>query len=114
VVDDLGSHGTPLAAPAVDLSRLQTELEAEARDKLQALLAGPLRESGALPVVLTSSRPASAILSYAEDAKIDLIVAGTHGRSGFADLFMGSVAQQIVRMARCPVLTLRPAHAAVH
>ena len=107
VVDDIASHGTPLAAPAVDLSRLQSELEAEARDKLGALLDPELRQAGAIPVVLTSSRPASAILSYAADAKVDLIVAGTHGRTGFADLFMGSVAQQLVRLAACPVLTLR-------
>ncbi len=41
------------------------------------------------------------------DASIDLIVLGTHGRSGFADLFMGSVAQELVRRADCPVLTMR-------
>jgi nucleotide-binding universal stress UspA family protein len=91
----------------MDLSRLQAELEADAHDKLAALLDPPLRQAGATPVVLTSSRPASAILSYAANANIDLIVAGTHGRTGFADLFMGSVAQQLVRMAACPVLTLR-------
>ena len=62
-----------------------------------------------MTAVLTSSHAAAALLAYARDMHVDLIVAGTHGRSGFADLFMGSVAQQIVRMAECPVLTLRDA-----
>jgi nucleotide-binding universal stress UspA family protein len=38
---------------------------------------------------------------------MDLIVMGTHGRSGLAHLFMGSVAERVVRSAPCPVLTVR-------
>jgi nucleotide-binding universal stress UspA family protein len=109
VVDDLAARGTPLPVLAQDLSRLQAEREDDARKKLNAMLDADLRANGATTVVLTSDRPASAILTYARDTEIDLIVAGTHGRSGFADLFMGSVAQQIVRTAQCPVLTLRQA-----
>jgi nucleotide-binding universal stress UspA family protein len=109
VVDDLGAHPTPPTMPAVDLGRLQVELEQEAHKQLEGLMADELRKGPVAVVVLTSSRPASAILAYARDMHIDLIVAGTHGRSGFADLFMGSVAQQIVRSAGCPVLTLRQA-----
>jgi len=107
VVDDLGSHPTPPAMPAVDLGRLQIELEQEARSQLEALVDDELRKGPIAVVALTSNRPAAALLAYARDRHIDLIVAGTHGRSGFADLFMGSVAQQIVRSAGCPVLTLR-------
>ena len=107
VVDDLGSHPTPPTMPAVDLGRLQVELEKDAHQQLDKLVDDELRKGPIAVVVLTSSRPASALLAYARDMHIDLIVAGTHGRSGFADLFMGSVAQQIVRSAGCPVLTLR-------
>jgi hypothetical protein len=38
---------------------------------------------------------------------VDLIVMGTHGRSGVSHLFMGSVAERVVRTAPCPVLTVR-------
>jgi universal stress protein A len=107
VVDDLAARGTPLLGPAMDLSGFQTESENDARGKLGAMLDDEARASGTLTAVLTSSHPASAILAYAGDAHIDLIVAGTHGRSGFADMFMGSVAQEIVRKALCPVLTVR-------
>jgi len=47
------------------------------------------------------------ILQYAEENDIDLIVMGTHGRRGLGHLFLGSVAEEVVRMARCSVLTIR-------
>jgi len=50
------------------------------------------------------------ILKYAEEARIDLIVIGTHGRSGLVHLLLGSVAEKVVRKAQCPVLTVRPAN----
>jgi universal stress protein A len=49
-----------------------------------------------------------AILRYAKHNDIDLIVMATHGRTGLTHLFMGSVAEKVVRAAPCPVLTLRP------
>ena len=50
---------------------------------------------------------ARAIIDYAGERGMDLIVMGTHGRSGLAHLFMGSVAERVVRSAPCPVLTVR-------
>ena len=47
------------------------------------------------------------ILQYIEEHQIDLVVMGTHGRRGPARLFLGSVAEEVVRHASCPVLTLR-------
>jgi len=55
--------------------------------------------------------PADQIVHYADDRDIDLIVMGTHGRSGVAHMVMGSVAETVVRTAPCPVLTIRhPEH----
>ena len=48
------------------------------------------------------------IVQYANDKEIDLIVIGTHGHSGLAHFILGSVAEKIVRMATCPVLTVHP------
>ncbi len=50
---------------------------------------------------------APAILGYAKENDIDLIVMGTHGRRGLGHLFLGSVAEEVVRLAPCPVLTIR-------
>ncbi|MCA9197259.1 MAG: universal stress protein [Planctomycetales bacterium] len=51
--------------------------------------------------------PADALVDYAKDNDMDLIVMGTHGRSGIERLLMGSVAEAIVRTAPCPVLTIK-------
>jgi universal stress protein A len=51
--------------------------------------------------------PADEIVRLAEEEEVDLIVLGTHGRTGLSRLLMGSVAEQIVRRATCPVLTFK-------
>lgn len=107
VVEDLNATAAVGSVTGLDFTRRQMELEVEARDRLRAMLDDDLRSAGTETVVMTSNRPAGAILRYAEDANIDLIVLGTHGRHGFSEFFMGSVAQQVVRRAQCPVLTLR-------
>lgn len=52
--------------------------------------------------------PVLEIMQYAKLHDIELIVMGTRGRTGLAHLLIGSVAETIVRMATCPVLTVRP------
>ena len=47
------------------------------------------------------------IVNAAENEKADMIVIGTHGRTGFSKLFMGSVAGRVISTALCPVLTVR-------
>jgi universal stress protein A len=53
--------------------------------------------------------PARTIVEVAERDGYDLIAMGTHGRSGFAHLLLGSVAEKVVRRSSCPVLTVRTA-----
>jgi nucleotide-binding universal stress UspA family protein len=56
---------------------------------------------------LEFGEPAPVILDVAAEVRVDLIVMGTHGRSGVRRLLMGSVAEHVVRKAPCPVLTIR-------
>ena len=51
--------------------------------------------------------PAAEVVKLAETEEIDIIVLGTHGRTGIRRLLMGSVAEAIVRRAPCPVLTYK-------
>ncbi len=94
------------------LPELQRGLEVAAQKQLDELLID--NDPVPLPVksaVLTSSATAAAIVQYARDLDIDLIVVGTHGRGAMAHLLMGSVAERVVRSASCPVLTVRhPEH----
>ena len=108
VVDDLAAHPSTVPGLPVDIGPLQTELEEDARANLASLVPEPDRSAlRARLQVLVSGSPAHAILSYARDEAIDLIVVGTHGRHGLAHFFLGSVAQHVSRAAGCPVLTVR-------
>ena len=51
--------------------------------------------------------PAKCLVEHAKENKADLIVMGTHGRTGLGHLLLGSVAERVVRTASCPVLTTR-------
>ena len=112
VVDDLAARvvGFPEYAPS--LVRMQADAESAARRRLRTLISDEDRQRlQAKAIVLVSQWPARAILDYARDAHIDALVLGTHGRSKLAQLFMGSVAERVVRHAPCPVLTVRhPEH----
>ncbi|HEX2305900.1 MAG TPA: universal stress protein [Nitrososphaeraceae archaeon] len=57
--------------------------------------------------IIASIRIADAIVSYAKDKNVDLIVIGTRGRSKLKSLVLGSVASEVVRHAHCPVLTIK-------
>lgn len=53
-------------------------------------------------------KPVDAIVQLADESKADLIVMGTHGRSDLNHMLLGSVAEQVARMAACSILTIRP------
>jgi nucleotide-binding universal stress UspA family protein len=57
--------------------------------------------------VLLEGDPAEEIVRYGRDAGIDLIVMGTHGRTGLERLLMGSVAERVLREASCSVLVVK-------
>ena len=108
VVDDLAAHPVPGPGMPVDLGELQTTLEQDALANLQAQVSEPDRAALQAHLdIAISAWPGQAILAYARDFKIDLIIVGTHGRKGLTTLFLGSVAQQVARGATCPVLTVR-------
>ena len=87
---------------------LQAQIERNARKQMETTVTDEDRTTlHAKPVVLTSAGTAEAIVQYAKDHAVDLIVIGTHGRRALAHVLMGSVAERVVRTAPCPVLTVR-------
>lgn len=82
------------------------------RDQLVEMLQRVVPRDPAVPYEhrLVSGHPADAVVKLAKAEGVEMIVMGTHGRSGVFRLLMGSVAEEIVRKAHCPVLTLRDAH----
>jgi nucleotide-binding universal stress UspA family protein len=68
------------------------------------------KELGISEIVKVSrfGSPYQEILNVAEEKDVDLIVMGTHGRSGIAHFLIGSVTEKVIRTAPCPVLVVRP------
>lgn len=108
VVDGMAAEAYISEGPALRTAMLQ-----EAQERLRHRAA----PHAGIPSVTTEvlfGHGARTIAEYAADRGVDLIVMGTHGRTGFAHLLLGSVAEQLVRTATCPVLTVRQARIPRH
>lgn len=101
------------AAELAAVAALDVEAEARAKSdaELATLLTRDERARFDARLVSRVGTPFVEIVRYARHEAIDLIVMGTHGRGAIAHLLIGSVAENVVRKAPCPVLTVRhPEH----
>lgn len=83
------------------------ENEERARETLGRLLQPDWGSPRSVVTTVRWGSPVEAIVAYAADLKVDMIVIATHGRTGLSHVLLGSVAERIVREAPCPVLTIR-------
>ena len=77
------------------------------KEKLGESVPKEIRGDIDVETIVTVGVPAQEIVNAADDKGVDVIVMGTHGRTGVAHVVMGSVAENVVRNALCPVLTVR-------
>jgi universal stress protein A len=90
-----------------NLPDLMEELVNDGVQRLTSLKAALFPHGTDVEIAVFVGHPASAIVEHARGGDFDLIVMGTHGRTGFSHMFMGSVAERVVRTAPCAVLTVR-------
>jgi nucleotide-binding universal stress UspA family protein len=83
------------------------DLQEQAHMQLSSFATPHLREMHPVQVKVAVGKPAAEILRVAREEGADLIVMGTHGRTGLRHLLLGSVAEAVTRHAPCPVFTLR-------
>ena len=98
--DVVGKGGGPIPAT-------EDEIQAEIRKQAEELSADGIETSVQMRNVMLGG-PAHAIAEIADGANADLIVVGTRGHSAVAGLFLGSVTQRLLHIARCPVLVAPP------
>lgn len=97
---DYGEPVYGISVPTKDaINTIKNELDNSTPEKVKNELQ--------VETVVVSGVPFYEIIKFANDNKIDLIVIGTHGRTGIAHILLGSVAEKVVRKASCPVLTIR-------
>ena len=117
LVNAYESPGTTAFGPYVASATLYDEIEAALRGGAEKGLR-PLAEKARKAGVKASSEvlrgvPSTAITEAAAARHADLIVIGTHGRSGISRFLLGSVAQRVIAAASCPVMTVRTASGAL-
>ncbi len=101
----------PVMADGYLSPKVYEDMEAAARASAQkqlGALANQAKRAGArVKTLLLEGVPHDRIARAARSRKADVVVIGTHGRTGLAKLFLGSVASRVLAIAPCPVLTVR-------
>jgi len=102
----------PVTSPSLPLEQYPPVTEGPARMQLEKVARDHLHGKVRYEILARSGGPADVVIKAAEDVDADLIVMATHGRTGITRLFLGSVAEKVVRESKRPVLTIRPVKAA--
>lgn len=106
VMGSMGEFGTGEYVP-VDYAAMETELVAISARQLRELATAEIGSSATWKPIIRQGRPATEIVEAAREIEADLIVIATHGHTGLKHVLLGSVAENVVRHAPCPVLTVR-------
>ncbi len=91
----------------VDLAAIEENIRQGVAEELELLANDCRREVEDVRAYSRSGAPAEEIVHFAEEQSASLIVMGTHGWTGMRHLILGSTAENVVRTAHCPVLTVR-------
>jgi len=97
---DFGAPMTPMALTS------DAELADIAREELLSFAESNVPPQVPFEIAVVDDKPLNAIVSFAKSSKADLIVMGTHGRTGFRRLVLGSVTEAVMRDTNVPVLTI--------
>ncbi len=107
VVEDLSKYAN-FYVPHSALDNLEAELLEAAKKKMENFIEDNLSDFPNVEGIIKRGDIADEIIKVVEEKDIDMIVMGTHGRKGLEKILLGSVAEQVVKRAPCPVLTINP------
>ncbi len=96
----------------MDIPKIEAEMVAEGKTQLRTFMAQHSLGHVTVETRAMLGDPFAVICRAAEDERVDLIVMGSHGRTGLSHVLLGSVAERVVRHAPCPVLVARLPQAA--
>ncbi|MGA8571058.1 MAG: universal stress protein [Desulfobaccales bacterium] len=107
VAHDLSSFSS-FYVPHGNIESFQEQAVAAAEKKMAHVVKEHFHRFPKLESMVLVGDPATKILEFAKAGKIDLVIMGAHGRKGLERVFFGSVADEVVTSAPCPVLTIHP------
>jgi nucleotide-binding universal stress UspA family protein len=115
VVQDLALFVPEAVTVAPPVTPPVEQLTAAVREALDRVIDSHHLRRFTVHAEVREGSPFYEIVRFAKEQEIDLVIMGTHGRTGLIHVLLGSVAEKVVRKAPCPVLTVRhPEHEFVH
>ncbi|MGE5246145.1 MAG: universal stress protein [Betaproteobacteria bacterium] len=107
VITPIAAIPTDPAAPVTLWQEIERSTRAWATGQVKRLVARARKAGVRAEGLLREGAPAETVVRTARSTRADLIVIGTHGRTGLSRMFVGSVAARVVATAPCPVVTVR-------
>jgi universal stress protein A len=95
------------ASAASEMAVVEEHIRRGVEEELELIANDCKREIDHVTIYSRTGSPAEEIVSFANEESMELIVMGTHGWTGTRHLILGSTAENVVRTANCPVLTVR-------
>lgn len=86
----------------------ERQMREEAQKQMNIIIEGHVPKSLGVTAAVQIGDEARGIVNYADEGDFELVVMGTHGRTGIKRALLGSVAEKVVRHAHCPVMTIPP------
>jgi nucleotide-binding universal stress UspA family protein len=105
----LPNLGQPVALAGDAYDAMDRQLRQSAERQMEKLILDARHRNVRARALVVFGDPYGAITKTAADEGVDLVIMGTHGRTGVARFFLGSVASRVISTAPCPVLTVRAA-----
>jgi len=106
-VNEPGLKISDMAWVGVDERSMNEQQATEARRSIERIVLDRIPVDIPADAEILYGEAVGRIIEYAADVNADLIVMATHGRTGMSHVLLGSVAEQVVRKAPCPVITLK-------
>jgi universal stress protein A len=108
VVPPLPTSPAPSGMHGFDTAAYLEGMLTYGRESMQRLIMEKLPEKVPVRSLILAGNPSDSIISTAEEEQVDLVVIATHGHTGWRRFVFGSVAERVVRLSPCPVLTIPP------
>ena len=105
VVADLVLEGSYI--PHISVDKMEKTTEEYAEKALAKFIPGKMMDTESLTTVVLKGDPYAAIVDYAAEHKLELIVIGSHGSSRIENMLIGSVADKVIRKSSVPVLVVK-------
>ena len=107
IIEEVIGEGAAVQIPRGVRENVLTERQKKFREQFNIVLPDYLKKSIKVEEILSIGVPFLEIIKTAKEKDVDLIVMGTHGRTGLSHALIGSVAEKVVHHAHCPVLTIK-------